>query len=119
MWGDILWNICGWIALLVASAIAMTVHKVELGEFSSKMVGLLFSAAAYYGVTEISEIWPNPTLKFDWLRYVVPGLGVADIGWFAYANRSKIWSEMGELFWSSWRFFLMASLAVFARYCFS
>jgi hypothetical protein len=118
-WHDVFWIAGGVAALAAAGMIAMNIKETKLGMNSSRLVALLFAAVAYYGLIQISELWPIPNLKFGWLQYAIPLGGVAAIIFFVICKWHGLKSEVGDLLWSSSPFFGIAVLAVFARYCFS
>jgi hypothetical protein len=116
---DCWWTVAGIIALLAAGAIAMIVEETKLEKNSSRLVALLFAIMAYYGLAEISELWPVPPVRHHWLQWTVPLVGAASIIAFVVFNRDELKKEALHLLRSILPFAAIAVLAVFARYCFS
>ena len=109
-------NILGFASLLTAGFTIAKVESAELGVYSSRFVATLLAVAVYYGVISIGGIVPElPTVKFEFLKYLVPVLGVAGIaycGWKVYENWD---TETKSIMKSGWKLLLVVVFALLAR----
>lgn len=109
-------NAFGFISLAAAGFTITKVDSAELGEYSSRLVATLLALAVYYGVVSIGGIVPElPTVKFEFLKYLVPALGVAGVVYCGWKVSENWAAETKSLMKSGWKLLLVVGFALLAR----
>lgn len=113
-------NFFGFIFLAAACLTIVNVESARLGRHASRFVATLLAVAAYYGAVSIEGIVLElPAVKFEFLKYLVPVLGMTGIvyfGWKVYDNRDNEWNDIIR---SGRKLLFVAGFALLARFLLS
>lgn len=117
----VLWALLGLALLGAAAFVIARLGAATLGPYSTRLVALAGTIAAYYGALSLSRRFPalfHPE-RVRLLHYLVPVAGVLGLLW-CLANVVRNWrSEVHGLVQACLRLLLLVVLAALARLCFS
>jgi len=121
MSATVLWALVGLALLGMAAFVIARLDAAALGPYSTRLVALAVTIAAYYGALSLARHFPAPfhPERVRLLHYLVPvagGLGLL----YCLVNVVRNWrSEVHGLLQAALRLMLLIALAALARLCFT
>ncbi len=109
-------NVLGFASLAAAGFTIAKVESAELGVYSSRFVAIVLAVAVYYGFISIGGIVPElSAVKFQFLKYLVPVLGIAGIAYCGWKVHENWPTETKSIMKSGWKLLLVVVFALLAR----